>query len=221
MLEGIIFDLDGTLIDSEPLWRQSQLKVFKEVGLNLTEDECARTKGLKSIEAVNYWYDRHPWKRITPEALNERWHDEVIRLIEQQGTLKEGVVELIALMKEEKLPMAIASASPTRLIETAVSKFDTLDCINHIHSADLEPHGKPHPGIFLSTAKKLGAKPWYCLVFEDSFNGGIAAKAALMKLVLLLDEGQYNETKYDFSDAKLESFHNFDRVMLDNIKSTL
>jgi len=209
MIEGVIFDLDGTLIDSEPLWQEAEIAMFESEGLKLTKTDCMQTKGLQPYDAVKYWHRKLNNPGRTVHNLTVELCESVIKLIEKNGKLKEGVSEVLGFWSNKKIPMAIASASPMKLIEAVVEVNNLSKYFSVIYSGDFEKIGKPHPGIFISTAKQLKADPVFTVVFEDSFNGMIAAKAARMKLVAFLDEGNFMETKYDFADLKLESFYNF------------
>jgi sugar-phosphatase len=107
------------------------------------------------------------------------------------------------------LPLAIASSTVNRLIDAILDHFELKDYFDIMCSAESEPYGKPHPGIYLTAANKMKVKPENCVAIEDSLNGMISAKAARMKLIAYLPEGKNRDTKYDFADLKLESFHNF------------
>ena len=67
-MKAVIFDMDGLLIDSEPLWRRAEIEVFESVGLRLTEEDCEQTTGLRTDEIVGYWYDRRPWAGPPPDT---------------------------------------------------------------------------------------------------------------------------------------------------------
>ncbi|QQS51882.1 MAG: HAD-IA family hydrolase [Bacteroidota bacterium] len=209
MIQGILFDLDGTLVNSEPLWQEAEIEVFKEQGLNLTHADCQQTKGLPSVEAVKHWYDKisHPTKEIglITQELNQR----VISLLKEKGELKEGAMEILDFFNHKKLPLGIASASSMAHIRSVTDKFNLNKYFKLIYSGDFERYGKPHPGIFISACKKLKIDPIFSLAFEDSFNGLLAAKSARMKAVVLLDEGQIDDTRYNFANLKIESLKNF------------
>jgi sugar-phosphatase len=90
-----------------------------------------------------------------------------------------------------------------------LKKFSLENSFSVVHSAEQEDYGKPHPAVFLTTAKQLRVSPEHCLVFEDSFNGLIAAKAARMKTVIIPMTAQWNETRFDIADGKLKSLREF------------
>jgi sugar-phosphatase len=209
MIQGIVFDLDGTLIDSEPLWQEAEINILASEGLNLSREDCLKTKGLPSYQAIKFWHDKleNPVKEAA--LLTQELNQAVISLMKEKGELKPGVKEMLDFWKATNLPMGIASASSMAHIKTVVDKFDLGHYFNLIYSGDFEEYGKPHPGVYISACKKLNIDPVYALAVEDSFNGILAAKAARMKVIALLDEGQINDTRYDFADYKVESFANF------------
>jgi sugar-phosphatase len=209
MIEGVIFDLDGTLVDSEPLWQEAEINIFAKEGLQLTREDCMQTKGLQPYEAVKHWYRKmiNPGKSVGD--LTIELCESVFSLFAEKGRLKDGAREILEFWYNKKIPVAIASASSVKLIEAVVQNFDLGKYFRVLYSGDFENYGKPHPGIFISTAQHMKVDPVFTIVFEDSFNGMIAAKAARMKLVAFLDDGGFNDTKYDFADLKLESFYNF------------
>ena len=177
-----IFDLDGLLIDSEPLWRRAEIKVFATVGVALTEAECHRTTGLRTDQVAAYWLERRPWDTgHTPAAeiisgINRR----VIELIRECGAAKEGVVHAIDFMRAHRLRLAVASSSTMPVIEASLDRLGIGDAFEVIHSADFEARGKPAPDVYLGAARRLAVEPARCIALEDSVPGVQAAKAAGM-----------------------------------------
>lgn len=209
MIESVIFDLDGTIIDSEPLWQAAELEVFREEGVELSSEDIAPSKGLYTLDAVTLLYPKIPSPKRSIEELTDALNARALELILSRGKIKPGVIGAIELMAELKVPMAIASSTIRHMIEKIAGHFSIDRYFKLYCSGQEEPYGKPHPGIYLTTTRKLGVNPGKSVAFEDSFNGMIAAKAARLKLVAFLDIGNYSDTKYDFADLKLESFHNF------------
>jgi HAD superfamily hydrolase (TIGR01509 family) len=220
-IQGVIFDLDGTIIDSEPLWQKAEIQLFGEEGLYLTGNNCRETMGLQTYEAVKHWHNKIPVKNRSIEELTIALNKSVIELIKQECEIKPGVIEVMELLRNKKIPLAIASSSTIKLIEAAVEKFELQKYFSLIWSGDFEKTGKPHPGIYLSAANRLNIDPVYTIAIEDSFNGMISAKAARMKLVAYLDDGRINDTKYDFADFKLESFYNFGHAELEFLQTIM
>jgi mannitol-1-/sugar-/sorbitol-6-/2-deoxyglucose-6-phosphatase len=214
MLEAAIFDMDGLLVDSEPLWRRAEQTVFPLVGIHLTEAMCARTMGTRVDEVVRYWYTQKPWDNCSLEEVTERITAEVVRLVEQEGRPMAGVDYILDFFAQRGIAIALASSSATRLIDSVVARLGIRGRFAVLQSAELEPYGKPHPGVFLSAAAALGVEPTACLVFEDSFAGLIAGKAARMKVVAVPAAESFADRRFDIADLKLESLREFDTAAL-------
>ena len=189
LIKAIVFDMDGLLIDSEPFWRRAEIATFRTVGLELTDDDCAKTMGVRVDEVVHYWFEQKPWNGISPEAVAESIVSEVIRLVRSEGKAMPGVRELIAFFRARGLPMAIASSSYQKLIDVVVSSLGIEQDIVLSYSAENEAFGKPHPGVYLTACKQLGVEPAAALAFEDSPNGVKAARAAGMRCVFVPEAG--------------------------------
>lgn len=217
-IQAVIFDMDGTLVDSEPLWKEAEIEVFNRAGLHLTEDMVQSALGLNTIDAVKYWLSVLGSNNESCELLAREINDKAEELIKEKGKIMPGVDKLLDFFKNHNLPMAIASASRMNLIESIVKKHGLEKYFQLLYSDENEPLGKPYPGIFLSVAAQLNVDPPYCLVFEDSVNGIQAAKAANMKVVAFLSTGNPKDTKYDIADMKLESFHNFGTLEYKRLK---
>ena len=219
MIEAIIFDLDGTLIDSEPCWMEAGREVLKEEGLMLTEKDMEPTEGLNTRDMVMMFYPRLINKSKSLEEITKKIDNRAEKKILRKGSLQPGAKEMIELLRQYSLPLAIASSTVNRLIKSFLHNFGLESYFKVICSAESEPFGKPHPGIYLTTAKKLNVSPQRCLVIEDSFQGMLAAKAAGMKLLAYLPKQRYCDTKYDFADSKIESFCNFGPSELEYLHS--
>lgn len=211
--------MDGLLINSEPHWRAAEIDIFGKLGLVLTEEECMQTMGLRLDEVVRLWHERHPWEKRSLKEVEDDIVQAVEDLVNTHGTAMEGVTETLELFRRLNFRVALASSSSMRLINCVLRKLGIREAFEVVHSAEFEEYGKPHPGIFLSTARQLGLPPTQCLVFEDSFNGLIAAKAARMKAVAVPEGDSYAQTRYDFADLKLPSLLEFNLEHLEQLQS--
>lgn len=204
MIEAVIFDMDGLLIDSEPLWQKAEILIFKRVNIALTRELCLQTKGLRIDEVVDYWFVRYPWTNLTKQEVENLIVAQVIELIQLQGKPLAGVNYAVSFFRQ-KVKIALASSSSLPIIQAALQKLDLTDVFTEVYSAESETWGKPHPGVYLTTANKLQVAPQNCLALEDSLNGVLAAKSAQMKCIAIPEPLQRNNPKFAIADVILNS----------------
>lgn len=211
MIEAVIFDMDGLLIDSEPFWLEAQREIFPLVGIRMTEEMWKETLGTRNKEVVELLYAKHPWdlNRISLKELDDKIAEYVIDSIYRKGKEMKGVGELMSFLREQKVKTALASSSDFRVIGAVIDKLNLQDYFEVAHSAEREDYGKPHPAVYLTTAKKLGVPPRNCLALEDSVNGLISAKAARMKCVVVPGDSMRNDKRLGLADAILPSLCDF------------
>lgn len=210
-IRAVIFDMDGVLIDSEPFWHKSEIEVFKTVGIHLKREDCFKTIGLRIDRVVQYWYERQPWP--TPpslETIGDAITEMVTTLIVQRGEARPGVYRLLELLTSLGIKLAIASSSDLKMIEAVVERLKIADYFDFLHSAEFEPYPKPHPGVYITTAHKLGLQPSECVVIEDSVRGIISAKSAEMLCIGVPDESFVGDARLSIADRILNSLTEFD-----------
>ena len=214
MLRATLFDMDGLLIDSEVLWHEAEVEIFGRLGVPLEAEHDRSTKGMYVNEVVEHWYARYPWTGPDEDAVVAELLARVGDLVEEKGRLLPGAVRALDLAAERG-PVALASSTPTDLIIRCLDHFGLRDRFAAIHSAEHEPYGKPHPGVFLSAAAALGVGPVECLVFEDSSQGVLAAKAGRMSVVAVPVDGDRAQPAYALADLVLASLEDLDPQWLD------
>jgi sugar-phosphatase len=219
MIKAIIFDFDGIIIDSEPLWVEAEMGVFKSVGVELSPMLCRQTTGLNTQDTIQYWYNVYKWTGKSSFQVYKEIMEAMQTLIMERADLKDGFLDVLQLFVDKKIPVSVASSSPLKLITTALKKFHLFEFFKIISSAENEEFGKPHPALYLGAARKLGIDPLNCLAFEDSFNGAIAAKAARMKLVTVPDAHDFPDTRFDFADLKIASLSDFKEKDFEHLNS--
>lgn len=203
--KAVIFDMDGLLIDSEPYWKIAEKKVFGDLGLRLDDDLLRQVMGFRLSEVVKHWYRYQPWEHPNFEQTEAAVLNYVEQLILEHANALPGVHELLNLLHQKGIPMAVASSSAMRLIETVVHKLQINHYFQFLYSAEFEPYGKPHPGIFITAAEKLGVQANNCLVLEDSVNGVIAAKAARMTCIAVPEGPFLQDPRFAIADYKVAS----------------
>lgn len=208
-MKAVIFDMDGVLIDSEPLWKIAEIEAFGKVGLDLTHTDCEETVGLRIDEVVKMWHGKVGWTNKTLKEVETDIIDVLIREIRSTGKALEGVHETLEKLKSAGLKIGLATSSAQQIIDVVLDKLEIASFFEVVHSAEFEQHGKPHPAVFLTTADRLGVDPVDCLVIEDSLNGVIAAKASRMKVVAIPEKTHHFDERLKIADKILESLNHF------------
>ena len=201
-----IFDMDGLLVDSEPLWDQAELDVIASLGVDITRrHELPDTLGLRIDMVVDLWFAQQPWKGPSRQEVTERIITRAIALVEETRPLLPGVREAVALCKSQGIRVGLASASPLHMLEKVLIMFELRDSFDALASAEKLPYSKPHPQVYLDCAQKLGVSPLSCVALEDSVNGMIASKAARMRSIVVPAHENQDDPRFVLADVKLAS----------------
>lgn len=206
---AVIFDMDGLLIDTEPVWRRVEIEVFGSVGLHLTEEQCLETMGVPVPDVVRLWYSRHPWEGPTLDDVTRRITSGVVEYVRTHGEPMTGVLQAVRAVKDAGLRTAVASSSSEEMIAAVVCRLGIAGSIDAIASADNELAGKPDPAVFLTAARKLGVAPQACVAVEDSPNGVVAAKAAGMFCIVVPDPHLAVDPRMAQADRTIRSMEEF------------
>ena len=217
--------MDGLLLDSEPLWKEAEVAVFRSVGVPLTKELCRETVGVRLDGVVRHWYGKYPWQHESFESVEARVLAAVSRLIEERGRLMPGVSETIEALRAENYALAVASSSPMQLMRTALEKLEIIDFFSVLHSAEFEERGKPDPAVYLSAIGQLGVDPEHCIAFEDSVIGVRAAKGAGARVIAVPDPADISNPGFAVADMVLSSLADFSleglvRVLEDESRSS-
>ena len=213
-MKALIFDMDGVLVDSEPLWREAEREVFAGVGLELDDADCERTMGMRTDEVVRHWFGRSPWEGPSPAAVEALIEAKMQELIAERADAMPGVEHAMTIARDAGLELALASSSPPSLIDAVLSKLGYENAFAVARSAVDEDFGKPHPGVFLTTARLLDVDPGDCVVIEDSLAGVRSAHAAGMRVIAVPPAHLFDEPDYDDADIKLGSLEDLRPEML-------
>jgi sugar-phosphatase len=203
--DAVIYDMDGVLTDSEPIWKIAMEEVFHSVGCSLTHQDFQKTVGLRIDEVVHYWYGVAPWPNTSPETVEKMIIHRMVELLTERATPLPGVIESLQFFHEKGLKIGLATSSYDVLIQTILSTLGIGHFFQTVHSAEYEMYGKPHPAVYLSAAQQLGVDPKKCLVVEDSLNGIVSAKAARMTVICVPEKTHIRDPRLILADAEFES----------------
>ena len=183
---GVIFDWDGVIIDSHNQHELSWQRLAKEYNKDLPNNFFKETFGMRNESIIpkffNNWIDTNNNKEV--KILADRKEEIYRQIITQNGiTPLEGVKELLASLKSQKIHCSIGSSTPIKNIETVINIIGLSNYFDAITAAEDVSNGKPDPEVFLKASKKIGIPPENCIVFEDAHVGIQAAIAAGMKVV--------------------------------------
>lgn len=183
-MKAVIFDMDGVLVNTEPLHFRCWKKVFGDEGIDLDYDVYKPCIGSTMTFLLQLIRDNYGKTFDDKQVIFDRMAAEKDRLIRSEGYPKlPNLEQVVRRLKQEGCLLAVASSSPMHHINQAVGELGLEDCFDVKVSGENVAHPKPAPDTFLIAAQKLGADPAECLVVEDSTNGGKAAKAAGMPCV--------------------------------------
>lgn len=213
-VRATLFDMDGLLIDSEILWHRAEVEIFGTLGVALGANDARATKGMFVAEVVEYWYARTAWTGPTRNEVVDRLLVRVGELVEREGRLLPGALRALQLAGERG-PLALASSTPLELITRCLDHFNLRAYFSAVHSAEFEPYGKPHPGVFLTAASLLTIEPTACLVLEDSPAGVLAGASARMRVVAVPALEDRAEPAFGLADLVLGSLDDLTPAWLD------
>ncbi len=205
--EAVLFDLDGTLVDSMWVWPQIDVDYLGSYGLSVPEDLQNAVEGMGFTEVAEYFKKR--FQIPDPiEQIKETWQNMAMDKYCREIPLKPGVMEFLPYLKEKGIKMAVASSNALELIEACLKAHGVRDYFHEVITACEVKKGKPAPDVYLEAAKRLGTEPVHCLVFEDIVPGIQAGKAAGMQVCAVHD--QYSipqeQEKRDCADYYISSY---------------
>lgn len=193
-IKAVIFDLDGTLIDSMWLWKQIDIDFLGKFGIELPDDFQEAISGMSFVETASYSKKRFSLP-IEIEEIMDTWNGMAEDFYRNRVKLKKGALRFLKFLKEKDIRTGIATSNSKELVEIVAESLGMTEYIGEIHNCCEVKKGKPSPLIYLHVADCLNVKPEECLVFEDLCVGIEAGKAAGMRTVAVKD---------DFSEAEWE-----------------
>ncbi|NLY74170.1 MAG: HAD family phosphatase [Firmicutes bacterium] len=197
-MKGVIFDMDGVIIDSEPVHVRLEKELLEEFGGDYSKIRPEDFMGTTDAQMWSAFKAQFNIGLSVEEMINIKRERFIANL--NQIPLVDGVLDFMASLRDSGCKLGLASSNNERAVEAVKNKFGLAEYIDVFVNGETVSKGKPHPEIFLTAAKLMGLKPEDCLVIEDSRNGVLAAKAAGMKCVGFRNK---NSGAQDLSKADL------------------
>ncbi len=186
-IQAIIFDVDGTLLDSMWIWTQIDDWFLQKYNLTEPEGFHKGMEGMSYSETAQYFLDIFPSLTHTREELELEWYEMALELYEEKLCLKKGAYDFIKEMHENGIKLGIATSN-NRELALAALRHNQIDVfIDSVWTSGEAKAGKPNPAVYLRVAEDLHVSPEHCLVFEDVPNGILAGKNAGMKVCAIDD----------------------------------
>lgn len=208
-IDAVIFDMDGSLVDSMWMWRAIDIEYLGRFGIPLLESLQADIEGMSFRETALYFKEHFPIPNSVEEIM-QTWNRMAWDKYIYEVPLKEGIPEFLKGCKENGIALGIATSNSRELAENVAQVHrlrDYFTCI--VTGSDVE-YGKPAPDIYLKAADELMAAPARCLVFEDIVAGILAGKNAGMRVCAVADA--YSEPDADrkkiLADYYIDDFFN-------------
>ncbi len=180
---AFIFDMDGVIIDSEPLHFEVDIQTMRHLGTTMTKQQLEKFVGMTNPEMWSILKREYKLDQTVAEIIEYQLSNKIRGLHESKLEPIEGILELLQDLKLRNIPIGIASSSPMLFIQEVVSRFQIGQYFSVIVSGEEVSNGKPAPDVYLEAAKQLAVPADRCVVIEDSRNGVLAAKAAKMRCI--------------------------------------
>lgn len=209
-IKAFIFDLDGTLIDTEKIYRRVWPQAVSEFGYELTDDMYLRLRSLGKPYAqkqLKEWFGA----KFDYSEVKERRTKLFNQIVQSEGiTLKKGAKELLSYLKSEGFITAVATATALNRAEEYLNMTDLYKYFDRIISASLVERGKPSPDVYLYACQELGIEPMYCVAVEDAPNGIYSAYNAGLRVIMVPD---LTEPEVELTDMLWHRFSSLEEIV--------
>lgn len=206
-IDAVIFDMDGSLVDSMWMWRAIDVEYLGSFGIPLPEDLQSRIEGMSFAETAMYFKEHFPIPDTT-EDIMDTWNRMAWDKYLHEVPLKMGITEFLRSCRERGILLGIATSNSRELVENVAKVHNLRDYFTSIITGSEVKRGKPAADIYLAVARELGTAPSRCLVFEDIVAGIIAGKNAGMRVCAVEDEysSHDRERKKKLADYYIEDY---------------
>lgn len=206
-IEGCIFDMDGTLIDSMWMWKQIDIDFFNMYNIPWPEDLQSKIEGMSFLQTAQYMKNQYGFP-ISVEEMMAIWNDMAMDIYRNKVFFKEGALDFIKSCKLNGLKLGIATSNSRELFDAVRINLELDKYFDCMLTGSEITNGKPAPDVYIEVAKRLNIDPSKCLVFEDIIPGIAAGHAAGMKVVAVADEYSQStkELKHQEADYYIDTF---------------
>jgi HAD superfamily hydrolase (TIGR01509 family) len=198
---AVVFDMDGLLLDTEVVWQAAEEQLFAAHGAVFTRQDKLAVIGTAFDTTARYFADRLGYPPERGSALVDEMVEAMAEALQRDVAGRPGALELVARLRG-RLPLALASNSPRRLVDAALATAGLTDVFDVIVTSDDVTRSKPDPDIYLLACRRLGFEPAEVLALEDSAAGVASAKAAGLACIAV---PQFAETDVAAADRVIDS----------------
>lgn len=216
MITTIIFDMDGVLINSEPVHQRHEREMYEELGLQLSFEEQQSFVGMSAMDSWSFVIDKYKLD-FTPQELLLRGRGKYLRVLNETDEVKmmEGAMDLLMRLENAGFHLLLASSATSVTVGAVLKKFELIKIFPLFIGGDMVHNSKPNPDIFLQIAEQANVLPEECLVIEDAEHGVTAAVQAGMKVVGFQN---HHSGKQDLANAHVV-VDKLDQITLEMLKS--
>jgi 16S rRNA pseudouridine516 synthase len=212
-IHAIVFDFDGTLVDSMNLWHQIDVAYLGKRGLNCPDDLSFAVSGKSFTETAEYFKQRFKLDDSI-DTIKAEWDEMSRKSILTEVDFKPGTLAFLTWVQQQGIPMSIATSNTRSVLELFLPEHGIDHFFHSLHFTCEVGRGKPHPDVFLEAAKALEVAPENCLVFEDTLEGINGALAAGMPVISVDDPHQYHRLEL-IQNASLYHIKNYQELITD------